>query len=88
MRTAALAVTLAFIAMQPAHAEATCELKAYGTVAFETDETGHIYLPATVAGRSTRLKVDTGAYWSVLRRDLAEAQGLKIGAALYFDLYV
>lgn len=87
MRNVVLAATLAFIATQPAHAEETCELKAYGTVAFETDDTGHIYIPATIAGRATRLKLDTGAYWSVLRRDLAEAQGLKIGAALYFDLY-
>ncbi|NOT41310.1 MAG: hypothetical protein HOP13_12535 [Alphaproteobacteria bacterium] len=31
--------------------------------------------------------LDTGAYWSVLRRDLAQAQGLKMGTTLYFDLY-
>lgn len=83
MRNVVLAVALAIIATQPARAEETCELKAYGTVAFDTDDTGHIYVPATVAGRATRLMLDTGAYWSLLRSDLAQAQGLKMGTTLH-----
>jgi clan AA aspartic protease (TIGR02281 family) len=87
MRSLALAAALAIVTTTAARAEEPCVLKSYGSIKFETDDKGHIYVPATVAGRATHLQLDTGAYWSILRRDLAEAQGLKIGAALYFDLY-
>jgi clan AA aspartic protease (TIGR02281 family) len=87
MRRFVLAAALLVSVAPSALAEASCELKKYGTIPFETDDKAHIYVPATIAGRSTRLLLDTGAYWSVLRRDFAEAQNLRIGNALYFDLY-
>jgi predicted aspartyl protease len=53
-----------------ASAEQCKPLQRYGQVAFQTDETAHIYLPATLGGFQTRLMLDTGAYWSLVRNEL------------------
>lgn len=45
-------------------------LQRYGKIGFEPDETAHIYLPTTIAGYSTKVMLDTGAYWGVVREDL------------------
>lgn len=73
----ALLFALSVLATAGAHAEQVCNLKRLAAIPFETDETGHIFIPATVAGVKTRLMLDTGGWWSVLRNEVAEAAGLK-----------
>lgn len=70
--------------LSPTNAEETCQLKRYGVVDYETDSTAHIYIPATIEGISTHMMLDTGAFWSVMRRDLAEAANLSIGNADFY----
>lgn len=78
MRKYVFGVALAIACTIPASAEEVCKLKRYAVIPFEADETAHIYVPATIAGRSTRLMLDTGAYWSLIREDLAKSLNLKI----------
>ena len=77
MRKFVLAVLFA-IAVVPSYAEEACTLKRIAVIPFETDETAQIYLPAIIAGKPTRLMLDTGAYWSLIDEDLAKSLNLKI----------
>jgi predicted aspartyl protease len=58
----------------------------YATIPFKDDGTGRISLPATLAGKATRLTLDTGAYWSSIREDLAKALNLKIRTSYDLNL--
>lgn len=84
MRRFSFSCIAASLLAGPAFAEEDCQLKRYGVVPFETDSGSQIYIPATIEGRSTRLMLDTGAFWSIIRRDLAEAANLSIGNAEFY----
>lgn len=84
MRTLVFATTILLAIAATASAEESCQLKRYGVVPYETDASSHVYIPATIEGVSTHLKLDTGSYWSVMRRDLAEAANLSIGNADFY----
>jgi predicted aspartyl protease len=75
-----LAIVAAFVVTAVCGPQAfaeTCEpLKKYTTMPFRLGDEGRIYVPATVAGRQTHLMVDTGAYWSSLNQDMAQALNL------------
>lgn len=81
-----IALALAFIAAATPSLAEDCVLKTYGTIPFETDETGHIYVPASFAGRQTRLLLDTGSYWSTIRKDLGASLGLRLQTAHSLNL--
>lgn len=85
MRKITQLLLLALASTVVAHAE-ECQLKRYGTVPFETDERAHIYVPVTIQGRKTRLQLDTGAYWSTIRRDLVEELKLPTHRSLDMEL--
>lgn len=61
-----------------AAAEECKPLKRYGTIPFEPDEIAHIYLPASVNGFQTHFMLDTGAYWSIIRGDVAKHLNLTV----------
>lgn len=86
MRKFLFGVALVIAWTIPASAEEVCKLKRYAVIPFETDETAHIYVPVTLAGRSTRLMLDTGAYWSLIREELAKSLNLKIKPSVYMSL--
>lgn len=52
-------------------------LQRYGKIPFESENGLQIYLSSTLGGRQTRLQLDTGAYWSTVRRDLADDAGFR-----------
>lgn len=73
-----LLIPALFVTSASAIAEDCKQLRRYATIPFKDDGTGRISLPATMAGKATRMTLDTGAYWSAIRRDLAVALNLKI----------
>jgi clan AA aspartic protease (TIGR02281 family) len=81
-----IALTIAMAAILPAYADDDCQLKRYGTVTFEVAPNGHIYVPATVAGVTTRLLLDTGAYWSSVSSALVKAKGLLVKKSHFLEL--
>jgi predicted aspartyl protease len=76
---------LATVLSPVTHAEECKPLKSYGKIPFATDDGLRINLTTTLAGKPTHLVLDTGAYWSTIRRDLVEDLGLKTrkGTSLY-----
>lgn len=70
MKTIIVATALIAGLVATASAEECKPLQRYGQVPFQTDETAHVYLPANLGGFQTRLMLDTGAYWSLVRTDL------------------
>src|SRR5262249_40787521 len=78
MRNLLLAYAVAAFAALPAFAEEACMLNRIAVIPFETDETGHIYVPTVIGGHSTRLMLDTGGYWSSINEDLAKAMNLEV----------
>ena len=77
MRRILVATSLLALWMSPLAAAEDCKpLQRYGSVPFAEEENSQIYLPTTLAGRQTKLLLDTGAYWSTIRRDLADELGL------------
>lgn len=74
------------LAPLPALAEESCTLKRLAVIPFETDQSGRISVPAAFAGRSTRLLLDTGAYWSAISEDLAKSLNLKIQTS--YDIWM
>jgi predicted aspartyl protease len=86
MRTLVFATTLLLAMAATASAEEDCQLKRYGVVPFETDETAHVFLRATIDGHPGRLMLDTGAFWSMLSRAYAEANNLRIGNSLFIEM--
>lgn len=80
------AVVMAATLVNAASAEECKRLQRYGRIPFETDGTTHAYLPATIAGYSTKLMLDTGAYWSVLRSDMVQKLNLKTKRS--YDMYM
>ena len=85
-RMRALLVGILASSVAPSFAEEVCTLKRVAQIPFETDETAHIYIPATVGGQPTRLVLDTGAYWSAIHEDLARTLDLKFRTARNFWL--
>lgn len=73
-----VAVALAALLAPIASAEDCQPLKRYGTIPFEPDENAHVYLPASVNGFQTHFMLDTGAYWSIIRGDIAKHLNLTI----------
>lgn len=71
-----LAAALLVVSAVSAFAEESCQLTRYAVIPYETNETAQIYIPATLGGRSTRLLLDTGSYWSVVSDDLAKSLNL------------
>ncbi len=86
MRKYVFGVAFVLACSIPASAEEVCRLKRYAVIPFEADETAHIYVPATLAGRSTRLMLDTGAYWSLISEDLAKSLNVKIRPSVFMSL--
>ena len=68
MRNLVFMATVALTAALPAFAEESCQLKRYGVIPFETDESSQIFIRATLDGNPARLMLDTGAYWSLLSK--------------------
>jgi clan AA aspartic protease (TIGR02281 family) len=60
-----------------ARAAEDCPLQRIAVIPFETDETGHIFLPVIMGGKKVRLMVDTGAFWSGISKKLADQLGLQ-----------
>ena len=81
-----LAATLLAVSAVSAFAAEPCQLKLYGVIPFETGEGGHISLPATLGGQSTRLELDTGAFWSVINGDLAKSLNLTLQPSTYIEM--
>ncbi|MBP6013861.1 MAG: aspartyl protease family protein [Alphaproteobacteria bacterium] len=79
-------ICILLIASAAAARAEDCQLKKYGTIPFETDGMSHIFIPASIQDRKTRLQLDTGAFWSMVRRDLAEELQLKIRRSYYLNL--
>ena len=78
---------LAFaLGTQWAQAEECKQLQRYGRIPFATSDELRISLPATLGKRATHLTLDTGAYWSTIRRDLVEDLGLKTRQGSGFHL--
>ena len=78
-------VVIAACPLHTASAEDCKPLQRYGTIPFATEDDLRISLSVTLGGVSTHLTLDTGAYWSTIRRDLVEKLGLNTrkGAGLY-----
>lgn len=62
-------------------------LARYGKVPFEPDANAHIILPVNVAGFSTKMMLDTGAYWGLLREDLAAQLNLQTRTNYNLNLF-
>lgn len=86
MRTFVLATAILLATAATVVAEESCELKRYGVIPFQTDQSAQIFIPVTIDGHPGRLMLDTGAYWSILSKSYAEANNLNIGNSLYFDM--
>jgi predicted aspartyl protease len=88
IRNLILAAVLSAFAALPVLGAESCTLTRHAVIPFTTDNTAHIYLPATLADHPTRLMVDTGGSWSLINEPLAERLGLKIrtlGDGLFVD---
>jgi hypothetical protein len=84
-----LAVSACVFYWHGAFAEECKPLQRYGKIPFATSDDLRISLAATLGGKSTHLTLDTGAYWSSIRKDLVDELGLRTrtGSGLHlFDL--
>jgi predicted aspartyl protease len=77
---------ISLLAAAAVRAEQVCNLQRIAVIPFETDDSSHIYIPATIAGVRTRLMLDTGGWWSVVRNEIADAAGLK--ARTSYDVWI
>ena len=65
--------TLALLAaISPAYADEPCKLVRMTTVDANVDGSDHLFIPAELAGRKTKLMVDTGGAWSLIKSELAD----------------
>lgn len=48
----------------------------YAQIPFQQDQTRHVFLPVTIGGLQSRMMLDTGAFWSLLRKGVAAQLGL------------
>jgi hypothetical protein len=78
IRKVILAAVLTAFAALPVFGAESCTLTRHAVIPFTTDNSAHIYLPATLAERSTRLSIDTGGMWSLINEPLAKRLNLKI----------
>jgi predicted aspartyl protease len=85
MRNFLLAALAAFF-IAPALAEDECKLIRHAVIPFETDDSAHVFIPTIIAGRQTRMMLDTGGFWSVIREDLAAELGLKVRTS--YDIWL
>jgi predicted aspartyl protease len=60
-----------------ASAEECKPLRRYAQIPFQQDNTDHIHLPVTLGGVQSKMMLDTGAYWSIVRKDIASQLGLQ-----------
>jgi predicted aspartyl protease len=81
-----LLAALLFLYVAPAWPQEACQLKRLAVIPFETDDTAHIFVPAIMMGRKTRLMLDTGGWWSLIHEDLASSLNLKERRS--FDVWV
>ena len=51
-------------------------LMRYSQIPFQQDATRHVHLPVTIGGVQSKMMLDTGAFWSLLRKDMAAQLGL------------
>lgn len=80
------AAVLLMICAVAARADEPCTLKQIAVLPFETDDSAHIFLPATMGGYRTRLMVDTGGWWSLIQEELA--QKLKLEVRTSYDIWL
>ncbi len=62
-------------------------LKRYGQIPFQTDEGAHIYLPVSIGDFQSKMMLDTGAFWSMLRTDLVTQLGLSTKENFNLNLF-
>jgi hypothetical protein len=55
-----------------AQAAGPCKLQRMAMVDAEVDGSDHLFIPAELAGRATKLMVDTGGAWSLIKSDLVD----------------
>jgi|GEM_PF-4361409 len=48
----------------------------YAQIPFQQDSTKHVHLPVIPGGVQSKMMLDTGAFWSLLRKDMAAQLGL------------
>jgi predicted aspartyl protease len=60
-----------------ATAEDCKPLRRYAQIPFQQDSTKHIHLPVVIGGVNSQMMLDTGAFWSLLRKDIATQLGLE-----------
>jgi predicted aspartyl protease len=60
------------IAAAAAQAAEPCKLVRMASVDANVDGSDHLYIPAELAGRATKLMVDTGGAWSLIKAELAD----------------
>ncbi len=84
---AATIFVCAFALSGPSAAAQECKpLLRYVQIPFQQDTTKHIHLPVTLGGVQSKMMLDTGAFWSLLRKDMAAQLGLK--PKRNFDLHL
>lgn len=86
MRRLSFVAAIVALSASPALAADCKPLQRYAVIPFETDESYQVYIRSTVNGRPALMMLDTGAYWSMLSRQYAEAQGFSIGNSVIFPL--
>ena len=86
-----VAAALASVLLLPSFARADdfCDLKRAAVLDSKVEGSVHLMLPATFGTRQTRLLLDTGGAWSVMRGGLAKELGLplkKLRTIEYLDI--
>lgn len=85
----AWAVLLAGSTVLAARAEDVCTLKQAAALDGKLEGSDHLWLPADFNGQTTRLLLDTGGAWSVIKEPLAKRLGLvpkKLRTIYYLDV--
>lgn len=77
LATTMLALGLQALPAGTATAEECKPLRRYAQIPFQQDSTKHIHLPVSIGGVQSQMMLDTGAYWSLLRNDIAAQLGLQ-----------
>ena len=55
-----------------AQADTPCRLVRMATVDANRDGSSHLFIPAELSGRKTKLMIDTGGVWSLIKAELAD----------------
>jgi predicted aspartyl protease len=90
LRVAWIAVVFAFVCCGAARAgDEFCNLQRVAVLDSKVGNSVHLWLPATFGTKSTRLLLDTGGGWSLMRSSLAKELGLpprKLRTTYYVDV--